>query len=58
MMSLVSTVVSFLMGGLPKLLDFFQDRQDKKHEITLARMQNDKEFHICLLYTSPSPRDS
>lgn len=46
MMSLVSTVVSFLMGGLPKLLDFFQDRQDKKHEITLARMQNDKEFHM------------
>lgn len=46
MMSLVSTVVSFLMGGLPKLLDFFQDRQDKKHEITLARMQNDKELQL------------
>ena len=46
MMSLVSTVVSFLMGGLPKLLDFFQDRQDKNHELALARMQNDKEFHM------------
>jgi hypothetical protein len=46
MMSLLSTVLSFLMGGLPKLLDFFQDRQDKKHEITLARMQNDKELQL------------
>lgn len=46
MMSLLSTVASFLMGGLPKLLDFFQDRQDKKHEITLARMQNDKELQL------------
>jgi hypothetical protein len=46
MMSLLSTVVSFLMGGLPKLLDFFQDQQDKKHELALAKMQNDKEYHM------------
>jgi hypothetical protein len=46
MMSLLSTVLSFLMGGLPKLLDFFQDREDKKHELALARMQNDKELQL------------
>jgi len=39
MMTLISTVVSFLMGGVPKILDFMQDRSDKKHEINLAQMQ-------------------
>jgi len=36
MLTILSTLISFLMGGLPKLLDFFQDRQDKKHELALA----------------------
>lgn len=39
MMTLISTIVSFLMGGVPKILDFMQDRSDKKHEIALAQMQ-------------------
>jgi hypothetical protein len=39
MMTLISTVISFLMGGVPKILDFMQDRSDKKHEIQLAQMQ-------------------
>ena len=38
-MTLFTTVVSFLMGGVPKILDFLQDRSDKKHEIELAQMQ-------------------
>ena len=38
-MTLISTIVSFLMGGVPKILDFLQDRSDKKHEIELAQMQ-------------------
>lgn len=38
-MTLISTIVSFLMGGVPKILDFIQDRSDKKHEIELAQMQ-------------------
>ena len=28
-----------MSGGLPKLLDFFQDKQDKKHELALAQIQ-------------------
>ena len=36
MLTLLSTLISFLMGGLPKILDFFQDRSDKKHEMALA----------------------
>jgi hypothetical protein len=32
------------MGGLPKFLDFFQDRSDKKHELEMARMQTEREL--------------
>ena len=46
MMTLFSTLLSFLMGGLPKLFDFFQDRADKKHEIELARMQTERELTL------------
>jgi len=35
MMTMVSTFLSFLAGGLPKILQIFQDRQDKKHELAL-----------------------
>ena len=34
------------MGGLPKLLDFLQDRQDKKHELALAQMQVQREMEL------------
>ena len=46
MLTLLSTFISFLMGGLPKLLDFFQDRADKKHEIQLAQMQTERELQL------------
>lgn len=39
MITLVSTLISFLAGGLPKLLDFFQDKSDKKQELALAQIQ-------------------
>ena len=44
MLTLLSTLISFIMGGLPKLLDFFQDRSDKKHELALAAMQTEREL--------------
>jgi len=46
MLTLLSTLISFLMGGLPKLLDFFQDRSDKKHELALAQMQTERELAL------------
>ena len=46
MLTLLSTLISFLMGGLPKLLDFFQDRADKAHELNLARMQIERELEL------------
>jgi len=46
MFTLISTALSFLMGGLPKLLDFFQDKSDKKHELELASMQMERELKM------------
>ena len=46
MLTIFSTLVSFLMGGLPKILDFFQDRQDKSHELKLAQMQTERELQL------------
>ena len=46
MMTLFSTLLSFLMGGLPKLFDFFQDRADKSHELALAAMQTERELTL------------
>jgi hypothetical protein len=34
------------MGGLPKLMDFFQDKSDKSHELELARMQTERELQM------------
>jgi hypothetical protein len=46
MLTLISTALSFLMGGLPKLLDFFQDKGDKKHELAMAAMQMERELKL------------
>lgn len=46
MITLFTTLLSFLAGGLPKLLDFFQDKSDKKHEIALAQMQIERELEL------------
>jgi hypothetical protein len=46
MFTIISTALSFLMGGLPKLLDFFQDRSDKSHEMDMARLQMERELKM------------
>jgi len=46
MLTLLSTFMSFLMGGLPKVLDFFQDKSDKKHELELAKVQIERELAL------------
>jgi hypothetical protein len=46
MLTLLSTLISFLMGGLPKILEFFQDRADKKHEVELAQLQIQRELEM------------
>lgn len=46
MLTLLSTLISFLMSGTPKILEFFQDKSDKKHELELARMQTERELQM------------
>jgi hypothetical protein len=44
MLTLLSTLLGFASSGLPKVLDFFQDKSDKRHELELARIQNEREL--------------
>jgi len=46
MITLLTTLVSFLAGGLPKILEFFQDKSDKTHELNLAKMQTERELAL------------
>jgi len=46
MMTLISTLISFLMSGTPKILEMFQDRADKKHEMEMARLQTERELQM------------
>lgn len=39
MFTLLTTLVSFLTGGVPKILDFFQNRADNNHELEMAKLQ-------------------
>lgn len=46
MLSLLSTLGGLLISGLPKLLDYFQNRADQRHEIALARLQTERELQL------------
>lgn len=46
MMTLLSTFMSFLAGGLPKILELLQDRQDKQHELQILQMQKERELQM------------
>lgn len=46
MLSLFSTLGGLLISGLPKVLEYFQDKADKKHELELARMQTERELQM------------
>ena len=46
MLSLLSTLGGLLISGLPKVLEFFQDEADKKHEMELARVQTERELAL------------
>jgi hypothetical protein len=46
MLSLLSTLGGLLISGLPKLLDYFQNRDDQKHELALARVQTERELQL------------
>jgi hypothetical protein len=46
MLSLISTLGGLLISGLPKLLEFFQNKQDQAHELRLAQVQTERELQM------------
>ena len=46
MLSLLSTLGGLLISGLPKLLEFFQNKADQSHELKLAALQNERELAL------------
>jgi hypothetical protein len=46
MLSLFSTLGGLLISGLPKLLEFFQNKADQSHELRLASLQNERELAL------------
>jgi hypothetical protein len=46
MLSLFSTLGGLLISGLPKLLEYFQNKADQKHELALAQVQTDRELKL------------
>jgi hypothetical protein len=46
MMTLVSTLLGFASGGLPRVLEYVQDRGDKKHELALMAAQRERELAL------------
>jgi hypothetical protein len=46
MLSLFYTLGGLLISGLPKLLDYFQNKSDQSHELALARVQTERELQL------------
>lgn len=46
MLSLFSTLGGLLISGLPKLLEFFQNKADQAHELKLAQIQTERELQL------------
>jgi hypothetical protein len=46
MLSLLGSVLGFGTSFLPKVMDYFQDKQDKKHELFLMDKQLEQQIHL------------
>jgi hypothetical protein len=46
MLSLFSTLGGLLISGLPKLLEYFQNKADQAHELKLAQVQTERELAL------------
>jgi len=46
MLSLISTLGGLLLSFLPKLLEYFQNKADQKHELALAQAQTERELAL------------
>ena len=46
MLSLVSSLLGFASAGLPKALDFLQNKSDQKHQLAIMAMQRERELAL------------
>ena len=46
MLSLISTLGGLLISGLPRVLDFFQNKADQSHEREMAKLQTERELAL------------
>jgi hypothetical protein len=46
MFTLLTTIVSFISGGLPKILEYFQNKSDNKHELEMAQLQMTQQLEL------------
>jgi len=46
MLTLLSTLGGLLISGLPKLLEYFQNKADQAHELKLAQVQTERELAL------------
>jgi hypothetical protein len=46
MLSLFSTLGGLLISGLPKLLDYFQNKADQAHELRLTSLQTERDLAL------------
>jgi len=46
MLTLLSTLGGLLISGLPKLLEYFQNKADQAHELRLAQVQTERELAL------------
>ena len=46
MLSLISTLGGLLISGLPKLLEFFQNKADQAHELRMMQAQSERELAL------------
>jgi len=49
MWTVISSLGGLLLSGLPKVLEYFQDRSDKKHEMAMAQLQTEREKELAAL---------
>jgi hypothetical protein len=46
MLSLISTLGGLLLSFLPKVMDYFQSKQDQKHELELSKISAERDLQL------------
>jgi hypothetical protein len=44
--TLATTTLSFLTGGIPKIIDYFQSKKDQSHELLMIQAQTERDLKM------------